>query len=210
MNTSSPTDLRVLRELFSPARLAPYEEIGRSINKVKELYETDILKGLRFMLVMHFLEIAMRNDMDKAMRSLSGPLWFLREGALLPEQTRHVVQAQESLRWQNKPAIHDNYIAELPLGFWVGLLARKYEGQHHYWRRCLHECFAHRPRRVQRQELYKKLDTLRRFRNRVAHHERIMHRRPGQKLQSALQALGWLSPELRAWARQLVNRIDMP
>ena len=207
MNSSRIIDIQLLRNHFSSARMRPYEAGCSSIEDIGLLYEDNILHGLRFMLVMHFLEIALRNDMYAAMRALLGLHWFQKEDALLESRTNQFARAQTNLRRQGKPPTHDNFIAELPLGFWVGLLAKKYEYRHQYWRRCLHACFPLRPPGTERGQLHDKLNSLRRFRNKVAHHERIIHHDPKSITESAMEVLGWISPQLREWARQLLDKM---
>ncbi len=207
MNASRGIDIQTARQHLSEARLTPYLTATSSSQEALALYEENILVSMRFMLVMHFLEIVLRNDMDAAMRQLLGLHWFTRPDALREAQAKQVAQAMNNLRRQKKPPSHDNIIADLPLGFWVGLLTKQYEYRQQYWRRCLHACFPLRPRHVQRHELHDRLNRIRRFRNRVAHHERILHRHPDIMIRHALQALAWISPEMRNWAQRLLDRM---
>ncbi len=88
-----------------------------------------------------------------------------------------------------------------------GLLSKKYEYRHQYWRRCLHRCFPHKPKTAERSQLHDRLNALRHFRNRVAHQERIFHRAPEQKIMQALEVVGWINPAMQHWVQQLLERM---
>ena len=204
---SSEYDLKRLSRYLSRSRITPYLLSSSSPQNAQKQYEENIWQCLRFMLVMHFLEVALRNEMDNALCELHGRHWFERPDALLEKQTKQLAQARQQLRNQRKDPTHDNFIAELPLGFWVGLLTKKYEGRQQYWRRALHKCFPLRPKDIERRELHTILDRLRRFRNKVAHHERILHHKPHAHVQEALKVLGWINPELKNWASEMLEQM---
>ena len=79
--------------------------------------------------------------------------------------------AKDKLDWEAGSQLPGRVVAELSLGFWVALFARGYEES--LWRTALYRCFDPTPARRQ---LHKQLNRLRRFRNRVAHHEPILSR----------------------------------
>ena len=173
------------------------------------LYEKNVLLSARFLVCTHFMEIALRNEIHVILSASVGHDWMLRSGALLYPQTEQLKRALEYLGKADKPAKGNFLVSELPLGFWVGILSSKYEKgkNRQYWRRFLHKGFAHRGDRRDRPELHGRYDELRNFRNRVAHHERILHQRPERQIDKCLEAIGWISPEMRNWARQLLDKM---
>ena len=200
-------DLRHFAEHLSRARITPYLCGTSCPEEAMRQYEENVWNSLRFMLVIHFLEVALRNEMDKVLCALYGPHWFERPNALIGKQVKQYAQARHQLLKQRKKLAHDNFIAELPLGFWVGLLAKRYERHQQYWRRALHRCFSHRPKGIDRREIHEILERLRRFRNKVAHHERILHHSPDKHIRKALEVLGWIDPNLENWAQDMLDRM---
>jgi hypothetical protein len=99
-------------------------------------------------------------------------------------------------------------IAKLDFGFWVSLCRDSYadtrgEGPR-LWPRALDLAFQKRPRSVTtRVEVYHRFDRIRRFRNRVAHHEPIWDRDYLAQHDYILDSLAWISPRLAEALRVL-------
>ena len=85
-------------------------------------------------------------------------------------------------------------VAALSLGFWVALFAKRYEED--LWRPVLHQCFN--PRQ-DRRRVHDQLNRLRRLRNRIVHHEPILHWNLQADHDLILGLLGLLSPETKTW-----------
>jgi hypothetical protein len=64
-------------------------------------------------------------------------------------------------------------IAELKFAFWVGLVGPQYDAT--IWRKCLYKAFRSVGGK-RRKDIHSRLNALRRFRNRIAHHEPIFHK----------------------------------
>ena len=97
----------------------------------------------------------------------------------------------------------EQFVASMSLGFWVRLLGRggniyrgrKADYETTLWRPALHKAFPGRPRRSVQQ----RLDRLRQLRNRIAHHEPIFNRNLGEDYENLLEAVGWISEDVRTW-----------
>ncbi len=155
----------------------------------------------------HFLEVALRNEIDRLLSGALGHGWFTYGNALLHVQQKQLQTAIKQLQKKRKPILSEYILTELPFGFWVGLLSGGYEKQQQYWRRYLHKGFVHRPSGYERKQLHARYNELRDFRNRIAHHERILHHDPERKLCECLEATGWISPAMRNWAQRLLDRM---
>jgi hypothetical protein len=88
-------------------------------------------------------------------------------------------------------------VAELPFAFWVGLLGPKNENE--IWRKALYKAFQNRPRGTERKIVHNALDSIRRLRNRIAHHEKILHRDLRANHTTILEIAGWCCIETRDW-----------
>lgn len=141
------------------------------------LYTLNTKISSAFLIDLHYVEIALRNTFDRELTHYFGARWFEnkqflqllgeKSGELLREAQRH------AKRNANKtPFLPGKLIAETTFGFWKNLTDRALE--HTLWSRCLYKAFL--PRTApKRSDFYQKLETLCRFRNRIAHHEPILH-----------------------------------
>ena len=94
-------------------------------------------------------------------------------------------------------------VSRLSFGFWSSLFKGQYERI--LWTRLLPDVFPHAPRRQRaRKEISKRVDRIRRLRNRVFHHEPIWHLQDlEQQHQQILETIGWISPAMLAMTRLL-------
>lgn len=91
----------------------------------------------------------------------------------------------------------------MSLGFWVRLLGRggyinggrKADYDRTLWRPALYKAFPGRPRRM----VHQRLNHLRHLRNRIAHHEPILNRDLKRDYESLLEAVDWISTDVRKW-----------
>jgi hypothetical protein len=79
------------------------------------------------------------------------------------------------------------------------MLAGKYEAPVG-WPNRLGMAFPNLPTGYERQSVMRPLTDIRDLRNRVAHHEPILHLDLTRKYGETIEALGWISEELQWWA----------
>jgi hypothetical protein len=115
---------------------------------------------------------------------------------LEPEQTAMLRKAKDALQREGKPLDAGRVVAELNFGFWTGLIGPKYAD---LWRNHLVKAFSRRP--VQRAEVQTRLNSIRKLRNRVAHHEPILSRPLQRDMNQIFDTLSWLSPVTARWVR---------
>ncbi len=199
--------LAELECFLSKQRLRPYLVQARNLAEALRLYEINVFLSAGFLVCTHFLEVALRNEINHLLSASLGYDWFLGKGALLPIQEKQLQTAISQLAKKRKPVLPEFILTELPFGFWTALLSRKYEKRQQYWRRYLYRGFTHRPAGFDRKQLHMRYNDLRDFRNRIAHHERILHHAPERRLQECLEATGWISPAMREWAQRLLDRM---
>jgi hypothetical protein len=96
---------------------------------------------------------------------------------------------------KNPPSASD-IVAELKFAFWVGILAPQYDGT--LWRKALFRAFLGKNGQ-KRSIVHGRVNALRRFRNRVMHHEPIFHRPLQQTHDEIIEAIEWMCPETSAW-----------
>lgn len=146
------------------------------------------------------LEICLRNSIDLQLIAKYGEAWVFEKREIFSHpQTEMIDGAIKSLRNDSRDLTRDRVISELSLGFWVGVLGRKYETS--LWRECLRHAFPNRPKRVERKQIHKVLNAIRRLRNRVAHHEPILHRDLRADHRDILALISWMCPQTSEWVR---------
>lgn len=106
-------------------------------------------------------------------------------------------------------------IAELRFVFWVSLLTSGHQGR--IWDDHLATAFPRLPGAdgspmqvaAARQVLHDEVDAIRKFRNRVAHHEPLLRARLDDELRRLVRVVGWRCPVTAAWLerQQEVNRL---
>lgn len=74
----------------------------------------------------------------------------------------------------------------------------RYDGT--LWRSCLFRGFTENGRGMKRDRVHRRFNALRRFRNRIAHHEPIFHRDLPAVHGEVIEGIGWMSEDTSAWA----------
>jgi hypothetical protein len=186
--------------VFTSARLAPYQEAAaRGGTHAVDLYRWNLQVSEAFLPALSCLEISMRNAMHEQLtvRYRRADWWM--SVPLDQHEVRAVQQARDDRRRRKEtdPGT-DDIVAELSFAFWVSLLSRQYDRR--FWVPALHRAFPgyHGPRST----LHDNLDAMRRFRNRVMHHEPVHHRHLAADHAKIYRLLGFIEPEAVAWLRE--------
>ncbi|ONK13465.1 hypothetical protein [Streptomyces sp. MP131-18] len=169
---------------FSSSRLGPYlRATGGEAKAAVRLYWWNVEASAALYGPLHCLEISLRNALHRELSTAFGrPDWWM-AAPLNDASMRLVTAARRKCRNElgygpgRRPVPHDSVVAGLNLGFWVALLSKGGRGgayDRRLWVPTLHKAFPHYSGR--RDDLHAVLDSLRRLRNRIMHHESI-HRR---------------------------------
>ncbi len=170
-----------------------------------------------------YVEIAVRNAMDPALSSWNGSQagfgddWTAEHGTapvlygLLKDALSHARKnaVKESQRRphhhgrRNAPVNHDDMIAQLMFGSWVKLVHTT-DGstrQAQLWADAIHQAFPNVPSTDdERVRLGSQLETMRRLRNRVAHHDNLLGVNVRARLNESLSLLAKIDREFPAIA----------
>jgi hypothetical protein len=154
---------------------------------------------------LQLLELAMRNRIDAALREWAGDAaWHRCELPLTPGQASRLILTLKELSERGQLNTPSAIISRLPLGFWTAFF-NKHHAQtgigHHLAKRI----FPHAlPRDRDIRALDRRLTLVRTLRNRVFHHERLVHRPELSDQHLALrQLIAGISPELDQLARAM-------
>ncbi len=145
---------------------------------------------------MQMAEVGLRNAVDRVLSGKYGPDWY-DQAPLSVWQQVNVTEAKKDLRDQSKPLNPGRIIAEMNFGFWTAFFNKSHEasGLAHTISK---QAF---PRASKYDRNTRLMDTrwthIRELRNRVFHHERIIHWNDlKQQHQGILEVIRWMSPEL--------------
>jgi len=201
-----PASLTGLPALISAPRLGPYlAACDSGVYQAVRLYTWNVEVAAAFWGCVHVLEVGMRNAMHGQLVSrFSRDDWWD-----APEVRLHNVtqgQLQTARRSADRTAgkarrllVPDDVVASLSFGFWSGLLGPggpfQYETQ--FWQPALRKAFPGHA--GSRKSLHKEVDSIRLFRNRLAHHEPVFARHLAADLATILHVAQHISPDLREY-----------
>jgi hypothetical protein len=153
-------------------------------------------------------EIALRNAIHRHGSALmSRPDWYDDPRFVLtPWAADEVTKAKSKISKTRKPITSGRVVAELQFGFWISLFEAHYEQRTPFLPGAFKAVFPHLPKSLhKRRDRKGDLDKIRQLRNRVFHHERIVHWNDlDAQHQLILDVISWVSPE----ARQMADALD--
>jgi hypothetical protein len=194
---------------LSPERIATYlAAAGGDRKKAMRLYTWNTAVSAAFYGPLQGLEVALRNAMHRQLTLHYGAAWHDNPACRFDAGALHrIATAKDEVRRDGHVIDPPHLVATLPFGFWVSILGAGGHGPPHdpgkrnyemtLWRPCLYRAFA--GARMRRADVHRRLDYLRTFRNRIAHHEPIFTRHLQADYQSILTAAGWICPTTRDW-----------
>ena len=194
-----------LEAILAPERLDAYRQDGvpPATTLARYLWNMALCESLYSPLQM--AEIALRNSVHNVLSArYQTPAWYEVIPSLPPWQQNQLVDARKQLSDAGKKVTPGGMVAELHFGFWTGFFnkshARTGIGSH-----LAKHAFPHAPAPEQYQaRLAKRWHDIRDLRNRVFHHERIIHWADLDAQHAAiLEVIHWASPELQHMAAAL-------
>jgi hypothetical protein len=189
----------VVWNMLSESRMAPYLQLAAGDKVVAlSLYEWSARTSSAAFEVVGHLEVLLRNVLDRCLREHfteehCGIPWFL----LPTPGGEHVSNAVEVVRERLRPLGKESrhqIIAGLNFGFWSGLLGPKYE---ELWRDCLHRAFPNSSGK--RKQVAVAVERVRKFRNRLAHHDSIINVDVPFELRQILDLASYIDVTAAAW-----------
>lgn len=190
-----------IERLLSLERLSRYTLLGKGDrDEALRLYEWNTRVSEAFYTPLQGLEVCLRNALSLELVAHLGADWYVNKHTVFEHPlTEMLAGAEQSLKRDGKTVNLGRMVAELNFGFWVSVLAPRYETS--LWRPCLRNAFPARPRGMERKDIQKALNALRRLRNRVAHHEPIVHRDLKRDHALILSLLSCVCPHTADWIK---------
>jgi hypothetical protein len=206
----TPLTYSQLERSFSPARLGRYLAAANGDKHYAlRLYVWNVRLCEAFYLPTQFAEVTIRNAIHGALATKHGLNWESRGSFLctLPDRLRRelddVIRTERAA--YGAAMTVDHIVSGLSFGFWLHLLTKKYEGV--LWPTYFPQFFPNMPANITRTNLYDRLDSLRIFRNRLAHHKPIFDRSPKTEYNNLLDTVRWACSDMH-WFITTLTRID--
>lgn len=150
---------------------------------------------------LHLLEVGLRNATDNAMSMKLGKNWLTdpRVFTLHDREFNKREEAITAIQGKGLDATRGRIIAELPFSFWTGLLSPVYDPAWHGG--VLKNTFPGLSGAARRRAIpAERFELIRTFRNKVFHHNRILHIDLEVRHTQIMQAIGWLDKDFRRYA----------
>ena len=209
VNTWSEDLLDDLEASISRERLGTYLTLAQgNREKALQLYTWNTTVSAAFYGPLQGLEVALRNAIHRQLTRLYGEAWYDNPVAGLDlGGLDRIATAKTKITRAGGTVTPSGLVAGLSFGFWVSLLGpggrldpagRRANYEMTLWRPGLRRSFPHRTP-LTRVQAYQPLNSLRKLRNRIAHHEPIFARPLLEDHQRILEVSGWISPGVRTW-----------
>lgn len=188
--------LTALQRLITPERLSYYlEYTDNNLADAIRLYELNTKLSAIFYGPVQGVEILLRNTMNEQLCAKFGVDWHDLSAIKLANPQE--IAVQRAINDIDGDITTGAVVAELPLGFWAALLNSSNDNE--IWRKALYLAFPHRPKGTERKQVHGAINAIRRLRNRIAHHEKIIHRELDEDHNLILEIAGWICPETKGW-----------
>lgn len=191
----------LLRHLPEP-RIKPFLQAAQGDElKALGLYAWNARMAGAALEQLSHLEVLLRHAIDKCLSKATDEAnrqipWFL----VLPysaAQPEVVEAARVRLRALGRET-RDQTVAAMPFGYWTGWLGKKYE---ELWRHWLQLAFPHGS--GTRKEVSALAEQIRKFRNRIAHHDSLLNVDVGFEMDAVFKLAAIINPDVAAWMRSI-------
>lgn len=160
-----------------------------------------------FYLPLHFAEIAVRNTIHNRLTDRLGEQWFdqqLLKNIIGDRQFRDLEDAVRDERSRHGLLMNRHHlVASLSFGFWQHLLTNRFNRL--LWPRGMNDAFPNLPNAMARGDVHDRVEIIRKWRNRIAHHKAIFDQGPTRKFQETVQLIRWVSHDVADWVTEAAH-----
>lgn len=201
-----------IENIISLERLNPYlKRHDNDFAKAIHHYKANILISEAFYPLMAIIEIGLRNNVNEQLtRRFNTKCWYENPEFIKlvsSYQISRIEDARKSILINKKEITSGRIISELTFGFWTSLFDSKYDKS--LWKN-LRFSFPNCPKHIiQRKTISGKFNGIRKFRNRLFHHEPISwnYQAVHNYRDEILNGIDWLHHDLLKWSSDIF-RID--
>ena len=155
---------------------------------------------------LHCAEVTLRNHLHNVMAEKYASGWMTNGGPVLDTSEQDKInEAIRERERHSKASDPPGLVSEIKFSFWVGLLGPGYDNT--LWRSALHKAFKAQSPSLKRKTVHGRFNMIRRFRNRVAHHEPIWSKDLKRTNAEIVDAISWMCPDKASWTASH-SRVD--
>lgn len=205
-------DIKIIDQIISKDRFLPYLNYNNNdTSKAIMHYKANILVSESFYPLLSVLEVGLRNSINYQLtRMFDDVKWYENRKFIkivTGFQIDRITDAKNSLLRDKKEVTPGRIVAALSFGFWTSLFDSRFSST--LWKN-LRLAFPYCPKKKrQRRTISANLNNIRRFRNRLFHHEAILWNIVvvnGYK-EDMKETILWLEKGLELWIEEL-SRVD--
>ncbi|MCT7492665.1 hypothetical protein [Aliarcobacter cryaerophilus] len=149
----------------------------RSYSGIDEYLENLVFSKKAY-IPLSILEISLKNSINELLTEKLGENWLENKDFLTNDSLRKIEEAKKILYKRAELISKSKIIAELSFGFWVNLFKKPYEKK--LRTKDIQKIFTNLPPKkekiINREVIYKELNHIRNFRNRVFHYEKVINK----------------------------------
>ena len=149
----------------------------RSYDGIDEYLENLVFSKKAY-IPLSILEISLKNSINELLTEKLGENWLENKDFLTNDSLRKIEEAKKILYKRAELISKSKIIAELSFGFWVNLFKKPYEKK--LRTKDIQKIFTNLPPKkekiINREVIYKELNHIRNFRNRVFHYEKVINK----------------------------------
>jgi hypothetical protein len=201
MSTIEADTLAALETIHSSDRMEPYIAAAGSLSGAFDLYVWNAVVASQFYGTLQAVEIGLRNSCHRELTAFWGRDWFRDDDFWQYDQTfvDSFETVKQKLLNERRPITPPSVISSYPLGFWTRLFDGELASM--LWEPVLQKVFSG-PAPPMVTQVFRDLDELRHFRNRVMHFEPIHRRALVSDVARIERIAGWIDPVLADWVRR--------
>ncbi|MEN4046258.1 Abi family protein [Sulfurimonas sp. NWX367] len=173
-----------------------------------ELYDSNLKKAKQSYIPLSVLEVSLRNSINSLFERFYGAGWIVNEAQFLKhKEIEKIESAKDKIRKNHEEITQDKLISELSFGFWTALFQSAYNDKMRT--AYLKQIFPNLPPKnrelIDRKKISAKLNHIRKFRNRVFHHENIIKDEFVNIESEIYEILSYFDDEVCAFAKRVNN-----
>ncbi|MBT2246318.1 hypothetical protein JQK15_22690 [Sphingobium sp. BHU LFT2] len=202
----TPAEASELPSIISAPRFATYlQAMGNDRDKALALYEWNLDLSSALIVPLQVCEVAIRNGIAEAIQIVHGANWPWTNGFIrslpVPKRRFDYNPGVDLTRCAKILPTTGKIVAELKFAFWENIFTKGQDSR--IWDAHFRTCFPGAPAHLTvaqcRALAYDDLRSIRRLRNRIAHHEPIFTRNMVDEYRRIHDMIAWRSPVSAAW-----------
>lgn len=197
----STLEYEKIKRTLSLARLSTYENSSNTLPEALQLYQWNSNVSGAFLPCLHICEVSIRNSVSEVLLKVHGNQWAWEPGFMHSLSYKPKLNLEKVGKKFKKNKNINKVIPELDFVFWQSMFTARNDSN--LWLPHFNNTFVYADSNigvdVLRAEIYDDLDKIRKFRNRIAHHEPIFQRDLLAIYQSIVRLVGYRCCNTSQW-----------